>query len=306
MSSTKTPRTGRCRDRCRATSDEETAMITRRVFVAMLLTMLCLAEGIAAPPLVVLTGDELDRRSVAVGMLVEVVYGQGARHGFSGAWARLATVRGVVERVDWDRRQLVVAREEDETKATVVIERIQTMTVIGRTPLADSQAQDEPDDSLIVKNMHPPSDIENKGLRVLAKLGVGTFSGIAFTVLAIGAMDATDTSEEDSSDNTHRGVGLFLLGSLIGSGVGVPLGVTSVDPYDSSSKTLLAGVIPVVVGIGLGRGGAEMAYIGPVLSSLIASEISRKPPQGSQKNRVSVRLGPVPNGGLSTSITLRF
>ena len=146
-----------------------------------------------------------------------------------------------------------------------------------------------------------PFDKENAGLRLLAKVATGTASGVAFTVIVAGAIA-----------NESMG-GHFLGGAAIGCSVGFPIGVTAVDPYDSLPKTLLAGVIPGALGIGsvqfrniqssdiwfvLG-----MAYVAPVISSLYASEASRKPPQS---RRVSFALAPTLNGGLSAVATLRF
>ena len=146
---------------------------------------------------------------------------------------------------------------------------------------------------------------ENSGLRILKKVGVGTFSGTAFTLMAIGVHEKIWESSRDLD-----GAGYFLLyGFGIGWSVGVPLGVSSVDPYDSLPKTLLAGFIPGAVEVGLllmGNSMTEglwMLSVGPVISSLIASELSRKPPQD---RRVSVGLVPNPKGGLSAIATLRF
>ncbi len=272
-------------------------MIMRRLFVAMLLVMLCLAEGVAeaeggaAQTEMVLTGDELDRHPIEAGMLVEIVYGEGARHGFSGAWEKLVVVRGVVERVDWERRQLVVAQEEDEAKETVAVDRIQTMTVIGRAALVDSL-------TIKIKKKHRPADIENEDLRFFAKIGAGTISGVAFTVVGFVSLGGE--------------IGGYFWGPVIGCSVGFPIGVTAVDPYDSSDWTLLAGVMPGLAGYYLmmkqqdGLGIGILIYVVPVISSLIVSEQSRKPPQSSQNSRVSFGLAPALNGGFSASATLRF
>ena len=145
----------------------------------------------------------------------------------------------------------------------------------------------------------------NSGLRILKKVGVGTFSGTAFTLMAIGVHEKI----WESSRNPD-GVGHFLLyGGGIGWSVGFSLGVSSVDPYDSLPKTLLAGVIPGAVEVGLllmGNSMTEglwMLSVGPVVSSLIASELSRKPPQD---RRFSVGLVPDPKGNLSVVAALRF
>ena len=146
----------------------------------------------------------------------------------------------------------------------------------------------------------------NSGLRILKKVGVGIFSGTAFTLMAIGVHEKI----WESSRNTD-GVGhvLFSFGG-IGWCVGFPLGVSSVDPYDSLPKTLLAGFIPGAVEVGFllltGNSMTEglwMLSVGPVISSLIASELSRKPPQD---RRISFGLSPTLNGGLSAVAQLHF
>ena len=146
---------------------------------------------------------------------------------------------------------------------------------------------------------------EDGSLRIFKKVGVGIFSGTAFTLMAIGVHEKI----WESSRNTD-GVGhvLFYLGG-IGWSVGVPLGMSSVDPYDSLPKTLLAGVIPGAVEAGLVLMGNSMTEglwmlsVGPVISSLIASELWRKPPQD---RRFSVGLVPALKGNLSVVAAMRF
>ncbi len=250
-------------------------MITRRVFVAMLLTVLCLAEAEG-----VLTGDKLDRRRV------------------------------------------LVAREGEEAKAMVAVDRIQTMTVIGRTALVDSQAQGEPSDSLIAREVaaldrwpHPPfGNIEDRRLRVLAKVASGTASSVIFTVIAFGGLGEV-LLDGSYSDDGLEGVGLLFISSYVGTMVGFPLGVTAVDPYDSRRKTFLGSAGTALGGIVLIAAGAMMgsetlanlglmaSFVAPPIVSIAVSEQSRKPPQS---RRVSFGLSPTLNGGLSTSVTLRF
>ena len=148
----------------------------------------------------------------------------------------------------------------------------------------------------------PPSDIENAGLRLLAKVGAGTASGLFYTAAATAGL------KSDSS------MGFEILGgAIIGCSVGFPLGVTLVDPYDSGPKTLLAGVVPILttyflLKVSQPREGTVvlLAYGVPVISlisSLTVSELSRQPPQD---RRVSLGLSPTLNSGLSAVATLRF
>ena len=148
-----------------------------------------------------------------------------------------------------------------------------------------------------IQSVERPFDIENAGLRLLAKVAAGTASGVVFTVIATGAI---------ANDPRAMG-GAFLGGLAIGSSVGFPIGVSKVDPYDSLPKTLLAGVVPGALGIGSvwadNETGFLLLYVGPIIGSLIASELWRKPPQS---RRVSFALAPALNGGLSATATLRF
>ena len=150
---------------------------------------------------------------------------------------------------------------------------------------------------------------QSRGLRIVKKVATGTASCLVFTVLGFWGTGEV-LSDGSYSDSGLEGFGFLFFGSVIGWSVGFPLGVSSVDPYDSLPKTLLAGIIPGAVEIGLWRMGNSVrgfwfrkASIASVISSLIASELSRKPPQD---RRVSVGLVPNPKGGLSAVATLRF
>ena len=173
------------------------------------------------------------------------------------------------------------------------------------------QAPTEPVDSLAAKE-RPPSwwDLENnEGLRLSAKVAAGTWSCIVFTGMAVGVH--ASTMENISA---HEGIGVFLNSSAIGCSVGFPLGVTSVDRYDSLPATLLAGVIPAAVGIGSVAFDRQIVrdwlgtplfliYVAPVLGSLIVSEVWRNPPED---RGASFGFAPTLNGGFSAAITLRY
>ena len=163
--------------------------------------------------------------------------------------------------------------------------------------------------SLTVKARHHPFDIENRGLRLLAKVGAGTASGIAFTALSIPVQDAIVEPSGGENADYYRGLEFLFVGTAIGCTVGFPLGVSLVDPYDSLPKTLLAGVIPGVVGYSSFFFQENLGipfffiYVAPSIGSLIVSEKSRQPPQD---RRVSFALAPTLNGGLSAVAQLRF
>ena len=145
----------------------------------------------------------------------------------------------------------------------------------------------------------------NRNLRIAKKVAAGTASGGVFTFSAIGFMALTMGGGYSGDDLAE--LGNFLASVAIGCSVGFPLGVTLVDPYDSLSETLFSGVIPGAIGmslVGSGDGsGFLVAYVGPIIGSLYASEKSRQPPQD---HRVSFGLAPTLNGGLSAVAQLRF
>ena len=145
----------------------------------------------------------------------------------------------------------------------------------------------------------------NRNLRIAKKVAAGTASGGVFTFSAIGFMALT--IGDGYADDDLAGLGNLLASVAIGCSVGFPLGVTLVDPYDSLSETLFSGVIPGAIGMSLVRSGDGsgflMAYVGPIIGSLYASEKSRQPPQD---HRVFFGLAPTFNGGLSAVAQLRF
>ena len=275
----------------------------------------------------VLTAGQIDSSTVDVGALAMVVYEQGKRHPISAAWTQLDTVRGYIKAVD--SRRLIVGLEPDGWSKWIALERIQTLSLIG-APLSAADrdhtrtsmtkrvqpAQTEPEaarsDSLseqmeaMVKRYYTKAD-NREALRIGKKAVVGTFSGIVFTGMAMGVQDKIWEPYGDPDADAYRTLGFLLSGLVIGCSVGFPFGVSSVDPYDSLPMTLLAGVIPGSVGIGLIWAGHEIgflvAYVTPIIGSLIASEKWRKPPQD---RRISVGLVPNPKGGLSAIATLRF
>ena len=269
----------------------------------------------------VLTAGQIDSSTVDVGALAVVVYGQGKRHPISAAWTQLDTVRGYIKAVD--SRRLIVGLEPDGWSKWIALERIQTLSLIGaplsaadRDPTRTSTtkraqpAQAEPvaarSDSLseqmeaMVKRYYTKAD-NREALRILKKVGAGTASGLFVTGAVMNFLYERDSKRSNA-------LTYFWGGLLFGTTAGFPIGVTLVDPYDSLTMTLLAGVIPGSVGIGLvwpanHEIGFLVAYVTPIIGSLIASEKWRKPPEA---RRVSFGLSPIPNGGLYHTILLTF
>ena len=171
-----------------------------------------------------------------------------------------------------------------------------------------AEPQTDPGDSLVVERDRP-IDIQNPGLRVLAKAASGTVSSFFVFSVSYITMAAIREPSNDPDTSAYNALGDILFSATIGWTVGFPFGVSAVDPHDSLPITLLAGVVPAVAGVSLqevseGREGpaAFLVYIAPVISSLIASEASRKPPASSG---ASFALSPIPAGALC-KVTLRF
>ena len=165
----------------------------------------------------VLTADQIDSSTVDVGALAVVVYGQGERHPISGTWTQLDTVRGSIKAVD--SRQLIVGLEPGGWSKWTALERTQTLSLIG-APFSSSAdrdhirtritkrvqlAQTALEDSLMVKEMHPPFDIENEALRFSAKVAAGTASSVVFTAIGFGVVGHA-LSDGSYSDDGLEGV----------------------------------------------------------------------------------------------------
>ena len=167
-----------------------------------------------------------------------------------------------------------------------------------------------PPEARASKLIQPVKNIENRGLRLLAKVATGTASGIVFTAMSMFVLDTIVERKGAPDADAYRPIGFLLVGGAIGCSVGFPLGVSKVDPYDSLPITLLAGVIPGLSGYSLLRAHQQsertaflFMYVVPAVNSLIASELWRRPPRAS---RVSFALASTLNGGLSAVTTLRF
>jgi len=147
----------------------------------------------------------------------------------------------------------------------------------------------EPGDSLAV---------ESPVIRVAKKLGAGVLGGSlgVLVVFIIG-----ENSDPDPIATVAAGPHMALLGYTFGS----PVGVSWVDSRDKGILTWAGSL----AGWCVGRMALELDTswpFAPLIGATIASELWRKPPQDSQNSRVSVSLGPAPNGGLSAVATLRF
>ena len=152
-------------------------------------------------------------------------------------------------------------------------------------------AQARPGDSLAV---------ESPTIRVTKKLGAG-FLGGSFGVLVVFIVGENFASSSDPIAAVAAGPDIALLGYTFGC----PLGVSWVDSRDRGLLTWAGSMAGWFVGrMALERG--DSWPFAPLIGATIASELWRKSPQDTQDSRVSVSLGPTPNGGLSAVATLRF
>ena len=168
-------------------------------------------------------------------------------------------------------------------------------------------AQGEPGDTLTVQQRLPPFDVG----RYSTKIAAGIASGAVFTATTAGLLKVVIEPSGHPDRDAYRTIAALIFGSFIGCSVGFPLGVTLVDPNDSFSKTLHAGIMPGLAGYALlmsdqshSNGiAALLMYVVPVINSFYASEKWRKPPES---RRVSFDLVPTFKVDLSVSAILHF
>lgn len=149
-------------------------------------------------------------------------------------------------------------------------------------------AQAGPGDSLAV---------ESPVIRVAKKLGAGVLGG-SFGVLLVFIIGENFASSSDPIAAVAAGPDIALLGYTFGS----PLGVSWVDSRDKGILTWSGSMAGWFVGRMALESDTSWPFA-PLIVATIASEIWREPPQN---RRVSISLGPTPNGGLSAVTQLRF
>ena len=290
----------------------------------------------------VLTADQIDSSTVAVGAFVVIVYGQGERHPVSGAWTQLDTARGSIKAVDQQR--LIVGLAPDGWSKWIALERIQTLRLTGApfsgsadrdrtrtstTKLVQS-AQAEPEvarsDSLseqmeaMVKRYDKKAD-NREALRIGKKVAAGVLGGVGFGLL--GAAIAISEYEYQSNAGDD-GIGSFFtpfFGFWGGNIAGTAIGVSAVDPQDNflitlAGSALLGAGVPYAIAVISVETNSEAGdnliilsgLLGPIVGATIASELSRKPLSFKklEARRFSFGLVPDPKGGLSAIARLRF
>ena len=292
---------------------------------------------------VILETGEIDSRTVDVGALAVVVYGQGERHPTLGEWTKLDTARGYIKAVD--QRRLIVGLEPDGWSKWIALERIQTLILVGETAAGRTDngkvidnsrkghIRDQADSGHAAGGFQAtPYKTEDRGggvKRISGKLLRGVVGGYAFlwvgTLIGSGIDDYRDTcrgwfpsNDQYASEDGELCIDVAaLMGAGTGWALGIPLGVSMLEPNDRFIHTL-GGSLGGFVTCGLFTmvsGGAlwPSMIVAPVVFATIASEwsrhaeLSRKPLEARDKGRrFSIGLVPDSGGSSAAVVTLRF
>ena len=153
------------------------------------------------------------------------------------------------------------------------------------------------------------------GKRVALKLIAGTLGGVIGVATVAANLPCFPDDYAGDKGPFCKSLEAAL---LYGYPAGIAIGVSLVGPRDHPITSLIRPLVLSLGGSAVGLiGGILLANVNddvfwpslpvfPIVGATLASELWRKPPQDSQNSRVSVRLGPAPNGGLSAVATLRF
>ncbi len=150
-------------------------------------------------------------------------------------------------------------------------------------------------------------DEDRPPVRIAKKLLLGPLVGGSFFWLGGAVGGGLQNNIGSKCSDKYLGC---IEGVVVGAGiaytVGMALGVSIVDPYDQSVKSMLGSLM----GLGIGILSVRLKdqtwpalFVGPLVGSVIMSERSRKLPKDS---RFSIGLAPDRNGNVSAIATLRF
>ena len=248
----------------------------------------------------VLEAGEIDSSQVKLGAYAEVIYGTGEQDQVSGKWEKLDTVEGYIKAVDAER--LTIGR--GLWKEQIAFERIQKLIMAASDREIDRLK--ETTDTLSVIDDRRQGQNSTGGGRIAKKLAGGVLGGFLFG-LAGGTAAAAIT--DCTQDETFCELGNFVTGGWYGYVVGVPVGMSSFDPYDqfkySLAGSLIGGAASLVVfkKVETTEELWPVLFISPLIGAAVMSEVFRKP---LENRRVSIGLLPGPNGRVSAVATLRF
>ena len=265
-----------------------------RTAVIVLILGVCLPEVLLAG--VVLKAGEIDSGKVRVGVFAEVVYGKGKRDPVSGKWEKLVTARGYIKAVDAEGLTLGGRFR----KKRIAFARIQTLLL----------AKSSRDMAKLKKATGVElsfARIDDRNWRIHRKLGAGALVGAGAGLAGAGFVLLWDKANPQEGDL----VGFAVAASAaifggIGYVIGVPIGVSRVDPHDRFIASLAGSLIGGGVGYHITRQEYKLwpsCLIFPLVGATAMSEVLRNPPEA---RRVSVGLAPGPDGSVSALATLRF
>ena len=219
-------------------------------------------------------GERASQVIVPKGRYVEVTY--------RGEYGKAETMEGFV-------------REMDETELTIYqggLRRRISVDRIGILMVGDNATQLQQARRIVARgdNIEVRKD-EDSSTRIAKKLAFGALAGGLSLYIGYKVGDTIDA-----------GLGPAVYSILIGYVVGVPIGVSWIDPYDNFISTMAGSLIGG--GVGFALADPFTLLTGPVVGSLIMSELFRKLPL--KVRRFSVGLAPDREGNLSAVATLRF
>ena len=251
----------------------------------VLILGLCLPQALMAG--VVLQAGEIDSSKVKVGVYAEVIYGTGEK---------LSTARGYIQAVDAE--SLITSEKQiafDQIRQLILTESSFEMDRLKKT--TDTL-------SVIETTEMPSMRMEYIPGRIVSKLVGGVLCGGLFGF--VGGLITDKVSCKKSDSGEICGLLSFVVGGTIGYTVGVPFGVSVLDPHDQFMYSFAGSLIGGTAGIALTRAKEELwpsLLICPLVGAAIMSEFSRKP---LESRRVSIGLLPGPKGRVSAVATLRF
>ena len=268
----------------------------RHIAAIVLILGLCLPQALIARE--VLQAGEIDSSKVKVGAYAEVIYGKGERDQVSGKWEKLEEAQGYIKAVDAE--SLTIGR--GLWNEQIAFERIQKL-IMAESGREIDRLKETTDTLSVIDNRRQEQN-STGGERIARKLAGGVFFGGLFGF--VGAQVTGMVSCKKSDSGEICGLLAFVVGGTIGYTVGVPFGVSVLDPHDQFMYSLAGSLIGGAAGIALTRNKEELwpsLLICPFVGATILSELTRKPPENP---RVSIGLLPGPRGRVSAVATLRF
>ncbi len=274
----------------------------RHIAAIVLLLGFCLPQALIAGQ--VLQAGEIDSSKVKVGAYAEVIYGKDELGQVSGKWEKLDSAQGYIKAVDAE--SLTIGR--GLWKEQIAFERIQKL-ILAESDREMNRLKETTDTLSVIDNRRQgQQSTDVVGGRIAKKLAGGVLAGFLFG-MAGGTAAAAIT--DCKKDETFCELGNFITGGWYGYVVGVPVGMSSFDPYDqfkySLAGSLIGGAASLVVFKKVEDDTTEelwpVLFISPLIGAAVMSEVFRKP---LENRRVSIGLLPGPKGRLSAVATLRF